>query len=109
MAVVCILAVHLKAPVANKCFNVRKQCSIHQRRFPRPYEPRSADGRIETHQVELPLTTLLDNDDGHRAIRRARGPQPHITHPRDLRAVTPGPLAPMLQILPLDLAPVCPA
>jgi hypothetical protein len=48
----------------------------------------------------------IDHDDGHRAIGRTDGMKPHIAHAGDLRAVTPGPLALMLQITPSDLAPV---
>ena len=43
-------------------------------------------------------TRLIDNRDDHRAIRWTGGPQPHITHSRYLRAVTPGPIAVRLQV-----------
>src|SRR6266849_9290406 len=107
MAVVRILAVHLTGPGRQQALQSPKAVLNPTAAFPRPYEPRPADGRVETHHVELLLTRLRDNDDGHRAIRRTGSPQPHITHPRDLRAVTPGPLTLMLQVLPLDLAPGC--
>src|SRR5216683_7075943 len=107
MAVVRILALHLAGPGRQQVLQSPKTVLDPVAPLPRSYEPRPADGRVETHHVELLLTRLLDNDDGHRAIRRTGGPQPHITHPRDLRAVTPGPLTLMLQVLPLDLAPVC--
>src|SRR5712692_9938180 len=107
MAVVRILAVHLAGPSRQQVLQRPKTVLDPPATLPRPYEPRPADGRVETHHIDLLLTRLLDNDDGHRAIRRTGSPQPHITHPRDLRAVTPGPLTLMLQVLPLDLAPVC--
>src|SRR5215475_5130227 len=72
---------------------------------PRPYEPRPADSGVETQHVELLLPGRIDHDDGYRAIRRTGGPQPRIAHARDLGAVTPGPIALMLQVLPLHLAP----
>src|SRR2546428_5759631 len=107
MAVVRILALHLAGPGRQQVLQSPKTVLDPPATLPRPYEPRPADGRVETHHVELLLTRLLDNDDSHRAIRRTGSPQPHITHPRDLRAVTPGPLTLMLQVLPLDPAPVC--
>src|SRR2546421_11108725 len=107
MTVVRLLAVHLAGPSRQQVLQRPKTVLDPPATLPRPYEPRPADGRVETHHVELLLTRLLDNDDGHRAIRCTGGPEPHITHPRDLRAVTPEPLTLMLQVLPLDLAPVC--
>src|SRR5262249_26438582 len=74
--------------------------------LPRPDEPRSADGRVETHHVELLLPGFADHDKGHGAIRRTGRPQPRIAHPRHLRARPPGPIAGLLQGTPLDLAPV---
>src|SRR5262245_30970579 len=74
--------------------------------LPCPNQPRPANGRVETHQVELVLPRLLDYNERHRAIRRTGGPEPCIAHPRDLGAMTPGPIAGLLQVTPLDLAPV---
>ena len=48
-------------------------------------------------------TRLIDNRDDHRAIRWTGGPQPHITHSRYLRAVTPGPIAVRLQVIAHEL------
>jgi hypothetical protein len=48
----------------------------------------------------------MDDDEGHGPIRWTGGPQPHITHARHVRALTPGPLALLLQVLPLDLVPI---
>ena len=70
------------------------------------YELWPADGRVETHHVALLLTVFSDDDDRHRAIRRTGRSQPHIAHPRDLRAITPRPIAGLLQVTPRDLAPV---
>src|SRR5262249_5396295 len=70
-------------------------------------EPRPADGRVETHHVELLLSGLTDHDEGHGAIRRTDRPQPRITHFRCLWTVPPGPLAVLLQVVALDLPPIC--
>src|SRR5712691_13548867 len=106
MTVVGIFAVHLTGAGRSQVLQGPKTVLDPPATLPRPYEPRPADGRVETHHVELLLTRLLDHDDGHRAIRRTGGPQPRRTPPRDLRAVTPGPRTLMLQVLSLDLAPV---
>src|SRR5262249_23804998 len=74
--------------------------------LPGPDESWPADGRIETHHVELLLPGLTDYDDRHRTIRRTDGAQPRIAHPRHLRARPPGPLAGLLQVTPFDLAPI---
>src|SRR5262249_25591134 len=74
--------------------------------LPCSYEPWPADGRIQTHHVELLLPRFADDDERHRTIRRTGRSQPHIAHPRDLWAVTPGPIVGLLQVTPLDLAPV---
>src|SRR5215813_5308348 len=74
--------------------------------FPCPDEPWPADGGVETHHVELLLPGLTDYDDRHRTIRRTGRTQPRIAHPRHLRARPPGPLAGLLQVTPLDLAPI---
>src|SRR5215510_16473003 len=74
--------------------------------LPGPDESWPADGRGETHHVELLLPGLTDYDEGHSAIRRTGRPQPHIAHPRHLRARPPGLIAGLLQVTPLDLASV---
>src|SRR5262245_18941131 len=48
----------------------------------------------------------MDDDNGHGPIRWTSGPQPRITHARHVRALTPGPLAGLLHVTPLDLAPI---
>src|ERR1041385_5762037 len=106
MAVVGILALHLTGPSRQQVLQGAKTVLDPVSPLPRPDEPRPADGRVETHHVELLLPGLTDHDEGHGAIRRTGRSQPHIAHPRDLRAVTPGPIAGLLQVTPLDLAPV---
>jgi hypothetical protein len=64
--------------------------------LPGPDKSRPADGRCETHHVELILPVRVDHDEGHRTIRWTGGPEPRIAHARDLGAVTPGPLVLML-------------
>src|SRR3989442_13401289 len=106
MAVVRILAVHLTGPGRQQVLQSPEAVLNPVAPLPRPYEPRPADDGCETHHVELLLPGLTDHDERHRAIRRTGGPQPRITHPRDLLAVPPGPIALMLQVVPLHLAPV---
>src|SRR5215468_4293691 len=74
--------------------------------LPRPDEPRPADGRVETHHVELLLPGCTDHDERHGPICRTGGPQPCIAHARDLWALTPGPIAVLLQVVALDLPPI---
>src|SRR5215471_706993 len=74
--------------------------------LPGPDEPWPADGRGETHDVELLLLALTDHDEGHGAIRRTGGPQPRIAHPRHLLAVPPRPIAVLLHVVALDLPPI---
>src|SRR2546422_746524 len=106
MAVVRLLTVHLAGPSRQQVLQSPKTVLDPPATLPRPYEPRSADGRVETHHVELLLPGLLDHNEGHGAIRRTGRPQPRIAHPRDLRAVTPGPIAELLQVVALHLASV---
>jgi hypothetical protein len=61
-----------------------------------------ADAVIEA----LISTSLIDHDECHRAIRRTGGTKPHITHPRNVLAVSPGPLAMLLQVVALNLPPI---
>src|SRR6266571_5168471 len=104
--VVRLFAVHLAGPSRQQVLQSPKTVLDPPATLPRPYEPRPADGRVETHDVELLLPGLTDHDDRHRAVRRTGRPQPRIAHAGDLRAMTPGPIALCLQITPLDLAPI---
>src|SRR5882762_2782299 len=106
VAIVCILAVHLTGASRQQVFQGPKAVLDPTATLPRPYEPRPADGGVETHHVELRIPGRINNDDGHRTIRRTGRPQPRIAHPRDLRAVPPGPILVLLQVTPLDLASV---
>src|SRR5882672_1388462 len=101
MAVVRLLAVHLAGPSRQQVLQSPKTVLDPPAPLPRPYEPRRTDGGLQTHQVILIRTGLLDHGDGHRAIRRTGGTKPHITHPGGLRALTPGPLTWSLQVMPL--------
>src|SRR6185295_8286514 len=107
MAVVGILALHLTGPCRQQMLQGAKTVLDPVPPLPRPYEPRPADGGCETHHVELLLPGLTDHDECHDAIRWAGGPQPRITHPRALLAVPPRPITVLLQVTPLDLAPIC--
>src|SRR5215831_10921524 len=51
--------------------------------------------------------SLMDDNEGDGPIRWTGGSQPYITHPKDVGAVTPGPIVGLLQVTPLDLAPIC--
>src|SRR5438132_14109593 len=106
MAVVGILALHLTGPSRQQVLQGAKTVLDPVPPLPRPDEPRPADGRVQTHQVELLLPGLLDHEERHRAIRRTGGPQPRIAHPGDLRAVTPGPIAWLVQVVALHLTSV---
>src|SRR6266446_2349496 len=106
MAVVRLFAVHLTGSGRQQVLQGPKTIRDPVTPLPRPYEPRPAHGGFETHHVELILPVLNDHDERDRAIRRTGGPQPRIAHAGNLRAVTPGPLALLLQVTPLDLAPV---
>src|SRR5207244_263239 len=106
MAVVRILTVHLAGPSRQQVLQGPKTILDPPAALPCPDEPRPADGRVETHHVELLLSGLLDDNERHRAIGWTGGPQPCIAHARDLRAMTPGPIAVLLQVVPLHLAPV---
>src|SRR5215475_10824847 len=106
MALVGILALHLTGPRRQQVLQGAKTVLDPVTPLPGPDEPRPADGRVETHHVELLLPGLTDYDDRHRTIRRTGGPQPRIAHAGDLRALTPGPLALVLQVVAFDLAPV---
>src|SRR5215510_16065889 len=106
MAVVGILALYLTGLSRQQVLQGPKTVLDPVAPLPRPDEPWPADVSLQTQQVVQRHTGLMDDDDGHRPIRWTGGPQPHITHPRHLRALTPGPLAGLLQVTPLDLAPI---
>src|SRR5215471_14537036 len=106
MPIVGILAVHLAGHGGQEMLEGPKAVLDPMAPLPGPDEPRPADGCVETHDVVLLFPGLLHHDEGHGAICRTLRPQPYITHPRDLGAVTPGPLAVLLQVMALDLAPI---
>src|ERR671929_1000692 len=106
MAVVGILVLHLTGPSRQQVLQGPKTVLDPVAPLPCPYESWPADGRVETHHVELLLPGLTDHDDRHRAIRRTGSSQPRIAHAGDLRALTPGPIALRLQVTPLALAPI---
>src|SRR4029453_5773201 len=106
MAVVSIRALHLTGPSRQQVLQGAKTVLDPVPPLPRPDEPRPADGRVETHHVELLLPGFTDHDECHGPICRTGGPQPRIAHAGDLRAMTPGPIAELLQVTPLYLAPI---
>src|SRR5215475_1729892 len=103
MPVIGILALHLTGPSRQQVLQGPKTVLDPVAPFPCPDEPRSADGRVETHHVKLLLPGFIDYDEGHGAIGRTGGPQPRITYPRHLLARAPGPIAVLLQVVALDL------
>src|SRR5712691_5599086 len=106
MAVVDILAVHLTGASRQQVFQGPKAVLDPTATLPRPYKPRPADGGVETHHVELRIPGRINNDDGHRTIRRTGRPPPRIAHPGYLRDVPPGPFLGLLQVTPLNVASV---
>src|SRR4029434_3555782 len=106
MAVVGIFVVHLAGPSHQQVLQGSKTVLDPVAPLPRPDEPWPADSRIETHHVELLLPGCTDHDERHRAIRRTGGPQPRIAHAGDLRALTPGPVALLPQVVAFDLPPI---
>src|SRR5215472_12096988 len=106
MAVVGILALHLKGPSRQQVLQGPKTILDPVAPLPCPYQPWPADGRVETQHVELLLPGFADDDDRHRAVRWTDRPQPRIAHPRHLLAQSPGPLAVLLQVMALDLPPI---
>src|SRR5262249_10649285 len=106
MAIVRIFVLHLTGSGRQQVLQGPKAVLDPVAPLPGPDEPWPADGRVETHHVELLLPGLTDHDKGHGAIRRTGRPQPRIAHPRHLWAQPPGPIAGLLQVTPLDLAPV---
>src|SRR2546423_9649755 len=106
MAVVGILALHLTGPRCQQVLEGPETVLDPVAPLPGPDEPRPADGRVETHDVELLLPGLTNHNEGHRAIRRTGGAQPRIAHPWHLRTRPPGPLVVLLQVVALDLPPI---
>src|SRR5262245_61602074 len=106
MAVVGILTLHLTGPSRQQMLQGAKTVLNPVPPLPRPDEPRSADGSLQTEHVIQLHTGLMDDDEGHGPIRWTGGPQPRIAHAGHLRALTPGPLTGLLQVTPLDLAPI---
>src|SRR5215468_10536469 len=106
MPIVRIFTVHLASPSRQQVLQGPKTVLDPVAPLPRPNESWAADGRVETHHIELLFTRLLDYDKRDRTIRRTGGPQPRIAYPRHLLARPPRPLAVLLQVVALDLAPV---
>src|SRR5262244_4475406 len=106
MAVVGIFILHLTGSSRQQVLQGPKTVLDPVAPLPCPYEPWPADGRIETHHVELLLPGFADHDDRHRAIRRTGRPQPRIAYPRHLLALPPRPIAVLLQVMALDLPPI---
>src|SRR5262245_8678023 len=106
MAVVGIFVVHLTGSRRQQMLQGPKAVLDPVAPLPGPDEPWPADGRIDTHHVELLLPRLTDDDDRHRTIRRTGRTQPRIAHPRDLRTRPPRPIAVLLQVVALHLASI---
>src|SRR4029077_15880654 len=107
MAVVSILVLRLTGSRRQQVLQGPKTVLDPVAPLPRPDEPRRTDGGLQTHYVELLLPGCTDHDERHRAIRRTDGPQPRIAYTRNLGALTPGPSVVLLQVVALDLAPIC--
>src|SRR4029434_9017254 len=99
MTVIGIFAVHLTGSGRQQVLQGPKAVLDPTATLPRPYEPRRTDGSLQTHHVILICTGLLDNGDSHCPIGGTGGPQPRVSHPRCLRAMTPGPRAWRLQVM----------
>src|SRR6266480_5793008 len=106
MAVVRILTVHLTGPGRQQVLQGPKTVLDPVAPLPCPYKPWPADGSLQTHHVELLLPGLINNDEGHGTIGRTCRPQPCIAHPQHLLARPPRPIAVLLQVTPLNLAPI---
>src|SRR5262250_3166485 len=107
MTVVGIFVVQLAGPSRQQVLQGAKTVLDPGAPLPGPDEPRPADGRVETHDVELLLPGLTHHDEGHRAIRRTGGAHPRIAYPRHLLTRPPRPRAVLLQVVAFDLAPIC--
>ena len=106
MTVVGLFALHLAGPGRQQMLEGPKAVLDPVAPLPCSDEPRPADGRVKTHDVELLLPGLHNHNEGHGAIRWTGRPQPRIAHPRYLLARPPGPIAGLLQVTPLDLPPM---
>jgi len=98
--------VHLACPNCQQVLQGPKTVLNPVATPPRSYEPWRTDGCGETHHVELIRPVRIDHDERHHAICRTGGSQPRIAHTRDLGAVTPGPIAWLLQLMALHLVSV---
>src|SRR5262245_53491357 len=106
MAVVGIFTLYLTGPSRQQMLQGPKAVLDPVAPLPCPNESWPADRGFEAHDVELLLPGFADYDDRHRAIRWTGGPQPRLAYSRHLGAVTPGPLAILLQVMALDLPPI---
>src|SRR5215831_16151504 len=106
MTVVGILVLHLTGPSRQQVLQCAKTVLDPVAPLPGPDEPWPADVGLQTEQVVQRYTGLMDDNEGHGPIRWTGGPQPHITHSRHVRALTPGPIALVLHVLPLNLVPI---
>src|SRR5262252_193532 len=106
MPIVSVFTVRLTGPSCQQVLQGPKAMLNPVAPLPCPYQPWPADGRGETHHVELLLPGFADHDERHGAIRRTGRPQPRIAHPRHLRARPPGPIAGLLQVVALDPPPI---
>jgi hypothetical protein len=106
MTVVRSLALHLTGSRRQQVLQGPKTVLDPVAPLPGPDEPWPADVGLQTEQVVQFHTRLMDDDDGHGPICWTGGPQPRIAHTGDVRALTPGPLAGLLQVTPLDLASI---
>src|SRR5262245_59727068 len=106
MAVVRLLALHLTGSGRQQVLQSPNEVLNPMAPLPCSNEPWPADRGVEAHHVELLLPGLTYHDECHRAIRRTGRPQPCIAHTGYLRALTPGPLALVLQVVALDLSPI---
>src|SRR4029450_8762079 len=79
-----VVAVHLTGPGRQQVLQGPNTALDPAATFPRSHEAWRTDAGIWTHQVILIYLRLIDNRDGHRAIRRTGGAQPRITLPRGL-------------------------
>src|SRR5262249_62412960 len=106
MAIVRILTLHLTGAGRQQVLQGPKAVLNPVAPLPGPDASWPADGRVETHHVELLLPGFADHDERHGPICRTGGPQPRIAHAGDLWALTPGPRAILLQVVALDLPPI---
>src|SRR5919198_530181 len=106
MAVIGILILHLTGPGRQQVLQGPKTVLDPVAPLPGPDEPRTADGRVETHHIELLLPGFTDHDERHGAICRTGAPQPCIAYPRHLLARPPRPLTILLQVIALDVTPI---